>query len=190
MSTTTTVDFNFDNLSRMEYDNSTFTQQNKININHANYTLFNPYNNNCNGGINFATQQPNVFVNGTYQVGPLGCNINQSSELNKGLLTNPHIKISLHERPYKTVPYLGKGNVDVGRENEMRLGDTFKEKKSVCRINESQYINLNKYPLQGKDNMTDTSKCIEQDAVSGWIRGGSGTREMYKNGEYCKDKKY
>jgi len=38
--------------------------------------------------------------------------------------------------------------------------------------------------------MTDTRNCIEQDAVAGWIRGGSGTRDMYKNGEYCKDKKY
>ena len=186
----TIVDFKFDNLSRMEYDSSTFTQQNKLNVNYANYTLFNPFNNNCNGGLNFATQQPNVFVNGTRQVGPLGCNIKESSELKNGILTNQHIKISLHERPYKTVPFLGKGNVDVGQENELRLGDTFKEKKSVCRVNESQYINLDKYPLHAKDSMNDSSRCIEQDAQSGWIRGGIGSRDMYKNGQYCKDKKY
>ena len=180
------VDFRFDNLTRTQYDNSTFTQGNIMNTNLANYTLFNPFNKNVNGGLNFATQQPNVFVNGTHHIGPLGCNINQSTELEKGALTNPHIKISLHERPYKTVPYLGKGNVDVGQENELRMGDTFKEKKSICRLNESPYINLNKYPLHGRETMTDTSRCIEHDAMSGWVRGGLGSREMYKNGEYCK----
>jgi len=186
----TTVDFKFDNLSRMEYDQSTFTQQNMINVNQANYTLFNPYNNSCNGGLLFATQQPNVFVNGTHHVGPLGCNINESSALEKGMLTNQHIKISLHERPYKTVPYLGKGNVDVGKEIELKLGDTFKENKSACRLNESSYINLKHYPLYNREDMTDSTKCIEQDAISGWVRGGSGTREMYKNGTYSNEKKY
>jgi hypothetical protein len=182
------VDFRFDNLSRIQYDNSTFTQSNRMNSNLANYTLFNPFNNDCNGGINFATQQPNVFVNGTRHIGPLGCNINESTQLEKAALTNPHIKISLHERPYKTVPYLGKGNVDVGQENDLRLGDTFKEKKSISRLNENPYINLNNYPLHGRETMTDSSRCIEHDALSGWVRGGIGSREMYKTGEYCKKK--
>jgi hypothetical protein len=182
------VDFKFDNLSRIQYDNSTFTQDNIMNTNLANYTLFNPFNKNANGGLNFATQQPNVFVNGTYHIGPLGCNINESTDLNKSVLTNPHIKISLHERPYKSVPYLGKGNVDVGHENELRMGDTFKEKKSICRLNESPYINLNKYPLHSRDTITNTSKCIEHDAMSGWVRGGIGSREIYKTGKYCNKK--
>ena len=56
------VDFRFDNLTRTQYDNSTFTQDNIMNTNLANYTLFNPFSKNCNGGLNFATQQPNVFV--------------------------------------------------------------------------------------------------------------------------------
>jgi hypothetical protein len=179
------VDFRFDNLSRTQYDNSTYTQGNIMNSNLANYTLFNPFNKDPNNGINFATQQPNVFVNGTYHIGPLGYNVKESTELEKGMLTNQHIKINLHERPYKTVPYLGKGNVDVGHENELRLGDTFKEKKSVCRINENAYINLNKYPLHGRETIADSSRCIEDDAMSGWVRGGLSSREMYKSGEYC-----
>jgi hypothetical protein len=176
----TTVDFKFDNLSRMQYDKSTFTQENIMNSNHANYTLFNPFNNNSNAGLNFATQQPNVFINGTYHLGPLGCNVKESTELEKSMLTNQNMKISLHERPYKTVPFLGKGNVDVGQENSLRLGDTFKEKKSVCQINETQYVNLNNFPCPALNNT------IEHDAMNGWVRGGLGSREMYKNGEYCK----
>ena len=38
------VDFKFDNLTRTQYDNSTFTQDNIMNTNLANYTLFNPFN--------------------------------------------------------------------------------------------------------------------------------------------------
>ena len=68
------------------------------------------------------------------------------------------------------------------------MGDTFKEKKSMCRLNESPYINLNKYPLHGRETMTDSTRCIEHDAMAGWVRGGIGSREMYKTGEYCKNK--
>ena len=38
------VDFRFDNLTRTQYDNSTYTQGNVMNTNLANYTLFNPFN--------------------------------------------------------------------------------------------------------------------------------------------------
>jgi len=178
----TTLDFKFDSLTRTQYDNPTFTQENIMNTTHANYTLFNPFNNNSTAGLNFATQQPNVFINGTYHLGPLGCNVKESTDLNKSILTNQNMKISLHERPYKTVPFLGKGNVDVGQENSLRLGDTMKEKKSVVKINETQYVNLNTFPCPALNNN------IEHDAMNGWVRGGIGSREMYKNGEYYNKK--
>jgi hypothetical protein len=157
-----------------------------MNSNLANYTLFNPFNKDSDGGLNFATQQPNVFVNGTYHIGPLGCNIKESSELKKGTLTNSHIKISLHERPYKTVPYLGKGNVDVGMENNLFWGDTLREKKSTMLLNEKNYLDLENYPIYNKEQFTEPRFHIEQAASKDWIRGGMPSRELYKNKEYKK----
>jgi len=50
--------------------------------------------------------------------------------------------------PIKTVPFLGKGNVDVYQENKIRLGDTFKEKKSVSQFNEQPFQDIANYPMQ------------------------------------------
>ena len=69
-------------------------------------------------------------MKGTHQVGPLGYNIDDNSKLLNSKLTNMNCKISLQERPYKTVPYLGKGSVDVALENNLKFG-RHSEKKRV-----------------------------------------------------------
>lgn len=183
------VDYGFNELSRIGQDETVFTQDNIMNKNMSNYMTYNPYTTNCLGGLDFAVKQPNIFINkSTYNVGPLGCNINDSSIITKGELTNKNIKLTLHERPYKSVPYLGRGNVDVYQENKIRLGDTFKEKKSVSKLNEKCFNNLGKYPMnEGLKTKLDTTK-IESDAHSDWIRGGVDSRNLFKTSEYS-DKK-
>ena len=182
----TVVNYIFGNMSRMGADECVHTQESVLNKNHIGHMLYNPYENNCEGALDLATSQPEMMVKGTHQIGPQGCNISESNDLYKGQLTNPRLKISLHERPYLTVPYLGKGNVDVGLENSIRLGDTLKEKKSVCKLGENQYLDLGSYPLDKelKKLNHDSSSKIESDAVNGWVRGGLPSREIYKNKKY------
>jgi hypothetical protein len=180
------IDFQFDQLSRIGSDSTAFTQANILNTNHANYTTYNPYTNDCNGPVDFATRQPNVFFKGSSSLGPGGCNVDDSTFLAKSVLTNNHIKISLHERPYKSVPYLGKGNVDVTTENNLFWGDTLREKKSSVLMNEKQLVDLENFPLMNKERFTDPRRHIEQSASSEWIRGGVPSREIYKNKDYKK----
>ena len=182
----TLVNFNFDQLSRIGNDSVAYTQENILNVNHANYMTYNPYKMDCKGALDFATSQPNVFMKGINGIGPGGCNIAESTILEKSILTNPHIKISLHERPYKTVPFLGKGNVDVGLENNLLWGDTLREKKTVIQLNEKDIIGLENYPMMNPENKTDPKKCIEGLADRNWVRGGIPSREIYKNKEYNK----
>ena len=181
------IDFGFDKLSRLGNDEEVFTQDNIMNNNISNYLTYNPYSKSCNGSFNVAYNQPNIFINkSTFQVGPLGCNVNDSSILTKWELTNQNVKLTLHERPYKTVPFLGNGNVDVYKENKIRLGDTFIEKKSVSKLNEKCFNNLGKYPMNdGLKNKLKNSK-IEGDVNRAWIRGGVDSRVLYKNTEYSK----
>jgi hypothetical protein len=181
----TLVNFNFDQLSRIGNDSTAYTQENILNMQHANYMTYNPYQLDCKGALDFATSQPNVFMKGTNGIGPGGCNIAESTILEKSVLTNPHIKISLHERPYKTVPYLGKGNVDVGVENSLFWGDTLREKKSTILSNETPNLSLDA-PIMNKERFTDPKKHIEESASKDWIRGGLPSREIYKNKEYKK----
>ena len=182
----TLVNFNFNGLSRIGNDSTTYTQENILNMQHANYMTYNPYNMDCKGALDFSTSQPNVFMKGTNGIGPGGCNIAESTILEKSVLTNPHIKISLHERPYKTVPYLGKGNVDVALENSLLWGYTLREKKSTIRLDDNPNTGLENYPLMNADRMTDPRLHIEGAAKRDWVRGGVPSREIYKNKEYNK----
>ena len=134
------------------------------------------------GSLIQSTRQPNVFVTGTYGIGPLGCNVQESTQLQHSKNTTNNIKISLHQRSYLSVPYLGRGNVDVGRENELKFGDTFKEKKSVIQMGESPFLNLENYPIYDKEVMLKKSS-----VDSGWYNGVN-TRDLYKEKEYCKNK--
>ena len=109
-----------------------------------------------------------------------------TSKLMNSKLTNLNCKINLQERSYKTVPYLGRGNVDVGLENSLRLGDTLRQKKSVVQLNEKSQQDVQKYPMQKgvKSKVNNPANLIEESAVNGWMRGGLPSREMYKNQDY------
>ena len=65
----TLVNFNFDELSRIGNDSTAYTQENILNIQHANYMTFNPYHMDCKGAMEFATSQPNIFMKGTNGIG-------------------------------------------------------------------------------------------------------------------------
>ena len=168
------VDFQFDQLSRIGNDAVTNTQKGIMNQHYSNYNLMNPYTQSCNTTLEFATSQPNLFFRGTYGVGPNGCNVEQSTQLQQSKNTTNNIKVSLHQRPYLSVPFLGRGNVNVAAENELKFGDTFKEKKSVIQMSETDYLPLESFPLYDKDIMVKKSGL-----ESGWFVG-TDTRELYK----------
>ena len=106
----------FDNMSRIGCDTGDLSQRSVQNLNAANYALNNFFSTDCQmeRPIQFATSQPNVFYKGGHHTGFGGCNIDTNSELSIGSLnTHAKCKLSLLERPFKTVPYLVRGAVDV-----------------------------------------------------------------------------
>ena len=177
-----TVGYYYKN-ERIGNDDLTLSQKNIMNQHQANYTLFNPYNNDSQSFLEASTKQPNVFVTGTYGVGPLGCNIQESTQLQHSKNTKNNIKISLHQRSYLSVPFLGRGNVDVGRENELKFGDTFKEKKSVVQMGETPFLNLESFPIYDKEVVSKKSS-----VESSWY-SGVNTRDLYKDKANSQNKK-
>ncbi len=172
------VNFYFDNLTRIGNDSITNSHKNIMNKNQANYTLYNPYNVNCDQAVNFATQTPSMMV--TFKNGCVANNVNQDSFLQRGAITNDGTKLVLQPRSYLTVPFLGKGNVDCGMENELRFGDHFREKKSVVQMMETPFMTLDNYPLM------DNQVVINRGKVESTWQNGADTRIMYKNNEYNK----
>lgn len=180
------VDFVFNNLGRIGYDEHNYTQDNLMNNAHSSYTLSNHFSPNDREATLFQSKFPTLNMKSTHQVGPHGYNVDDSTKLLSSKLTNLNCKVSLQERPFKTVPYLGKGNVDVGLENSLRFGETLREKKSSVRLNEKSFTNVDKYPMNKKlkERANNPSYLIEESAVDGWIRGGLPSREIYKEQKY------
>tara|TARA_A100001011_G_scaffold400745_1_gene518238 strand:- start:463 stop:1023 length:561 start_codon:yes stop_codon:yes gene_type:complete len=179
------VDFVFNNLSRIGTDDYNFTQENLMNKSHLGYNTSNFSELNDNKAISLASSHPTMNLKGGFQVSPNGGNIDENHELINSKLTNMNFKINLQERTFKTVPFLGRGNVDVGLENDLRKGDTLKEKKSAVKFSETCQVNVDKYPMQKKVKSNMTSKrMIEESAAKGWVRGGLPSREIYKSEKY------
>ena len=172
--------YTFDNMSRIGNDNTAIDQRNLQNLNNTNYQTQNyyPY---CpmSKAIDFATQQPNVFYNGSHEGGIKGCEIEANNELKFSHINRPACKISLNARPYLTVPYLGRGLGDPELELKIKTGENYNNRKTNNTTMEKCFSDYKNYPLMDdiKDSVTNTKYLIETDAMNGWTRGGMSARE-------------
>ena len=137
--------YTFDNLTRLGDDVCYNTERTKQNTSFGSYTTTNYFAQNCGlqKPIEFATQQPAVFVNGGYgNSGAGGCNIDSDSNLKIGTVqTRPKARISLFERPFATVPFLGRGPSRPVEESRLQQGDYVTNKKSCNTVTELEFEN-------------------------------------------------
>ena len=184
-----TSDFTFNKMARIGNDTCDISQRNIQSVNSANYMMENYYP-SCpmSNAIDFATSQPNVFYNGSQQVGIGGCNIDENSKLTLTDLTRPKCRISLFERPFLTVPYLGRGPSNVVLESQIQQGNTNINRKSVSTTTETSHFNYNSYPLipQLQATINNPSNLVEGEAAEGWIRGGLPSRDLQRVEDYNK----
>jgi len=185
----TVKDYFFDNLTRIGNDSCGMNQRNVQNLNASNYTLNNFFSSDCNmvRPIDFATNQPGINYTGSHQVGMGGCNIDTNSELfNGSIMTHPRCRISLFERPFKTVPFLGRGESNPLVESRLWQGDYNINKKSINPTSEVCFVNHEMYPLIPSiaTTVTNPSNLVEGVAVNGWIRGGIPSRELERETKY------
>lgn len=183
------TNFTFDNLSRIGDDVCYQDQETVQNIQACNYTLQNYFADDCTmrKPIDLATTQPGIMYNGPSSVGSGGCVVDASSKLLLGgLVTHPRCKIDLFQRPFATVPYLGRGSVDSILESQIQQGELLTNKRSVTRLPEKSYLKYTSTPLLSdiKDRVTNPAYCVEGVASEGWIRGGVPSRELTRDREY------
>jgi hypothetical protein len=188
---TTVSSFMFNNMGRIGNDVTDQTQRTMYNTRFANHTLSNYFSQNLSDGyIEFATKQPTLMVSGTV----LGAGINPSgvdteSKLNLNRVHERHFeKLQLFERPFLTVPYLGRGSCDPGLESQLQQGELVSDKKSVSTIMEKSFSKYSLYPLDNKmeERVKNPSYMVEEAALDGWVRGGLSTREMSDDSKFSK----
>ena len=188
MSTAFVTNFTFDNMSRIGNDTCSQDQNTLQNINASNYLLQNFFANDCSmrQPIALATTQPGIMYDGGYSLGAGGCNVDTSSKLMLGgLVTHPKSKIDLFQRPFATVPYLGRGSVCPIMESQMQQGESITNRRSITNLPEKSYLKYSNTPLLSniKERVTNPQHSIESVASEGWIRGGLPTREAAKDRE-------
>jgi hypothetical protein len=173
------IDRLFDNLARIGNDSCDLTNRNKQNIEATNYMLenyiaYNPVNN----AINLATNQPNIFVQGSPAGGINGNNIVENSMLKFSEATNHRERSIYQKRLFSTVPYLGRGPANAPVESELVRGDVAQNRKSLDPNSEVTHLNYAYTPLLPavKAIAATPSNLIEENVAAGWIKGGVPSR--------------
>lgn len=181
--------YTFDNMSRIGNDSCCISQTDIQNVTSCNYMTQNYFSSDCSmkNPIALATTQPGVMYNGGYNSGAGGCNIDDSSKLQIGTIqTHPRSRIDLFQRPFATVPYLGRGSVNPIIEAQIQQGEQNVNKRSINNLSEKSYIKYHQTPLLPavQEKMNNSSNKIESDASDGWIRGGVPSRELTRDADY------
>jgi hypothetical protein len=184
----TTSDYKFNNLSRIGDDSCAMSQRNVQNVEAGSYMLQNYFSSDCTmrNGIDLALSQPNINFKGAHQVGVGGCNVDDNSALLiDKIWDKPKCRISLYQRPFATVPFLGRGACHPELESQLQHGDRQSNKKSLLQTTEQSHIPYSATPLIPSLAQTITNPVhhVESVAMDGWVRGGIPSRELAKNNE-------
>ena len=187
---TSTFNYTFDNLTRIGDDNCTSTQRDIQNKAFGNYMMKNEALKWCGmkRPIDFATSQPNINYKGGVgnNVGAGGCVVDDNSNLMIGTIqTNPKCRISLYQRPFVTVPYLGRGPCKPTLESELQQGDRVSNKKSCNTVTETPFLReITPLVPSLEETIQNPHNLVEGVAAKGWIRGGLPTRDLVRDQDY------
>jgi len=177
-------------MSRIGDDECNLSQRNVQNADFGSYSVQNYFVKYCGmkKPIEFATSQPNVFYNGGFgnYCGAGGCNINSDSKLKIGSIqTHPKCRISLYQRPFATVPYLGRGPSHPVLEAKLQQGDYVTNVKSCNTTSEISYFHQYEDLVPSlKATVQNPANLAEGVAAKGWIRGGLPTRDLVRDQSY------
>ena len=173
----------FNNTDRIGSDKNDQTQNNVHNTRYANHSLASFFSENTSSQhVNFAVQQPTMTFSGISHGNGLNGNVidDESNLVIKTEQTKPFEKLQLFQRPFASVPYLGRGSCDPALEAQLQHGEVVAGKKSVSTIMDKSFSQYLLYPTDDKmeERVNDAAYTVEEAALDGWVRGGKSTREM------------
>lgn len=155
------------------------------------YMLRNHYA--CDCGIErsqeIALSHPQMqFRDGYGAVGQRGCMVGSDTRLRNGIeLTHDKAPQQLFERPYLSVPYMGRGVGDPCTENSLQEGEDTSQKRQ-CNTLAGVSLPHVFSPLVPclRDTIQDPVHLVEEANREDWIRGGYPSRQWIKNTWYCR----
>lgn len=184
-----TCDFRVNNQVSLEQDNCHKIFRDKQSEGPGIYRL-NRYNDKTCGipsVIECASQNPTVLFRDGY--GITECYVDDDTQLRIGKSRkNPKCPNQLFTRPYRTVPYMGRGSGNSCIESQIRHGEDTKEKKQCNVLAGVTISNVDpaSMPMIGhlKENIQDPVHIVPEVALDGWVRGGAPSRQIVRDIEY------
>lgn len=162
---------------RIGNDEPTKTQDDIQSSNSLGYMTGNPFaNSGEQNQIQFATQHPGMIPVGSRGSGVGGSHVQDENSL---LIESDQgrnlSRLSLMQRQFATVPYIGRGSVDPVLESQMLQGDSMKDKKSATPSLDT----FTKYELhpESKEFASEIEKKPVHESALNAPRGGASTRE-------------
>ena len=186
------MDYTFNNMARIGSDDCSLSQNNIQNVDAANYKLTNFFATDSHmiNGISAALKQPNINFTGSHQIDIGGNNIDSNSYLLRDKsINNPKCRLNLYQRPFATIPYLGRGSSNPILEHQLQQGDRQSSKKTVVNSTEKSHMPLSNTPLIPSiaNTITNPANLVEGVASEGWVRGGVPSRELTKDKDFFKN---
>lgn len=171
----------FHNLTNLEDDSCNLTEKDIENKRFSEHRTTNFHICGMKKPVEFALQEPGVFFKGGVAAfsDAGGCNIDNDSLLrNGGIQTNPRCRISLNERLFTTVPYLGRGPHKPILESQLQQGEFVNTRRECGSVTE-QTFSQQYTPLVSSLQMTinNPHNLVEEVADPNWVRGGVDTRD-------------
>lgn len=169
------------------HDDSCFvTEQGKQSVAPGRYQTFNSYHCECKVPkvVETATSIPNVFFKNGYGIN--GCVVDDDTKTRVGKTRRyPKCPQQLHERPYRSVPYMGRGAGNMYLESQITPGENTREKR---QCNTLSGISIDNYftPLVPhlQENVQAPVHILPEEAMSGWVRGGAPSRLVVQDIDY------
>lgn len=169
----------FNQPTRIGVDKCGLTQDMLQNAGSSDYMLKNYYAQDCTmrRPVEFATSQVSINYNAAggsgKQCGLGGCNIAEANSLSHTPQVRTKCRISLYQRPFLTIPYLGRGPFNPDLETTLKKSEAFDNRKSANPSSEVSYAGLNQYPLISpiRDTISNPKYLVES-----WTRGGDSSR--------------
>ena len=175
------------NYKAMSYDDKCFIDiDTRQSIGPGNYGVTNLFQCECLIPDVVKSATDNVCVPFTNGYDVAACVVDDSSKLRIGLQRRfPKCNQQLFERPYKTVPYMGKGYLKVDEDSELKFAEDTKIKKSS---NTLSGISIGNYftPLLGylSENVQNPIHLIQESVDPSWVRSGVPSRNLVTDSDY------
>jgi hypothetical protein len=165
--------YSFNEMGRMGADPADNSQRTVQNTRFANYTVasFQP-SNTSDEQVKFSSEIPTMIVSTT---GVSSSVIDTNSFLLLDVEQRAVDKLSLQQRPFLTIPFLGRGNVDPDTETALLVGENANMKRSEQTIMDKSFMPYSQLILD-QNQVNDPAGTIQELSMDGWYRGGMNTR--------------